>query len=420
MKLKIFIPKKVAIYLPLYIAEKRGMFEGYLRDYGIKEVEIVDPDIDQEGDIFAVKRMLAENNKQNNHPIAIAIAIADPTSFLVSTKINNKSEVRVIGALINKPPFWAIDHKENELEAIGDFNDAFDIVIHNDEKYATGSLIGKRIQGRNEDIKLQTADYGQEINKLQELYGEHKRVVAITTDIISIAKAEANDGLKVNFSFAGNKSEFEYITTGILTSKKCCDNYPDILVGIIRIFRRAINDLLMERGTVRLVLNEIINDVLNVHNITKEEHEIIYRLFTNGSFYDRDLIISEELWKNTARIQVEVYPGGFITPKEKQEKAEIIDSFSKYVDNRFAIKANENFGWIRAFFSKHKIKKLNKASLTIVLVAYFLLAVAFPCVNNVFLNYMFDIKEVVYIEITGIILPVFSFVIQKFGIDAKR
>jgi hypothetical protein len=412
MNLKIFIPQKVAIYLPLYIAKERGMFEGYLLKHGINRVDIVPPNQNEEGDINAIKNMHDVNQADNN---VIAIAIADPTSFLIPEKITTKTDIRVIGALINKPPFWAIDHKQDELNEIGDFRKEFDVVIHNGDEYATGSLIGKRVRGTHGNIKSEIAGYGEEIEKLKDLSKDtnNQRVVAITTDIISIAKAEVNDRLSVNFSFAGERSEFNYITTGILTSKSCCDKYPDILIEIIKIFKTTINELYREEGTVRMVLNEIAKEAFNC-TITEEEHKVIYRLFSRGNFYDKDLIVSEKLWKNSVALQTDVHFGFmFVTEDERQKREQLKkDSFIEYVDNSFALKAN-TFPGIRIFFAKHKVKKRTTKSFITILIIYVLFAVVFWFLSNK----VFKMNNSAEILIGSIIIPAILALFQKFGID---
>ncbi|MDR1582821.1 MAG: hypothetical protein LBS55_06115 [Prevotellaceae bacterium] len=369
-------------------------------------MEIVAPNQNEEGNIFAIKKMLDANSADNN---TIAIAIAEPTSFLVSKKISQKNDVRIIGTLINKPPFWAIDHEADELDAIEDFQKEFDVVIHSGDKYVTGSPMGKRSHGINGGIQFEIADNKEEIEKLSPKSNNAK--VALTTDVISIARAEVNGSLKVNFNFSGKKNGFNYITTGILTSKNCCDKYPDILIDIIKVFKKTINDLYMEEGTVKMIL-EIANEVFG-RNITEEEHKIIYKLFNGGRFYDKDFIISKTLWENAVALQMEVHYSMYVTKEEKQEKKRLKkDSFAKYVDNRFAYKAN-TFPWIRIFLAKHNIKKRTTKTFIAILFLYVLLVGAFIGLGYFVLN----LHYVIGISLSSIIIPVILCLIQKFGVD---
>lgn len=112
MELRIYRATEAFLYLPTYIAQDLQIFDTLLKnnEFGIKSVEF----ITSNGDVDAIKDMLEANKEEG----VIAIAIGDPIAFLSNTSSideNDWKNIKVIGAIINRLTYWAVDHKKKHL-----------------------------------------------------------------------------------------------------------------------------------------------------------------------------------------------------------------------------------------------------------------------------------------------------------------
>ena len=106
---------KTYMYLPLFLAKEKGIFKSVFEAKRIKddiEFRICD------GDDDAIDSILDFNRHARKCKLdEIAIAISDPTSILRQHKsFDNKTDIKVIGKLINKLPFWVICPYNEELD----------------------------------------------------------------------------------------------------------------------------------------------------------------------------------------------------------------------------------------------------------------------------------------------------------------
>ena len=115
MKIIFMLAAKTYMYLPLFLAKEKGIFKSVFEAKRIKddiEFRICD------GDDDAIDSMLDFNRNARKCKLdEIAIAISDPTSILRQHKsFDNKTDIKVIGKLINKLPFWVICPYNEELD----------------------------------------------------------------------------------------------------------------------------------------------------------------------------------------------------------------------------------------------------------------------------------------------------------------
>ena len=113
-KIIFMLAAKTYMYLPLFLAKEKGIFKSVFEAKRIKddiEFRICD------GDDDAIDSMLDFNRNARKCKLdEIAIAISDPTSILRQHKsFDNKTDIKVIGKLINKLPFWVICPYNEEL-----------------------------------------------------------------------------------------------------------------------------------------------------------------------------------------------------------------------------------------------------------------------------------------------------------------
>ena len=346
MKIEIFRAADAFIYLPLYIAEKLGIFKRF-------NVEVKFADVPKNangGDDGAIKSMLSSNSADT-----IYIAIADPTSFLLHKDIvvkgkDKKEEIQVIGGLINKPPFWAIDHcDEGEASDIRKLGARFKnkTLIVPRQRYVTINGIGKEVSrymyANHSEEQIENCDFGKEFDKLRELQKGGKKdneVLVLSGDVVSIAEnLVKNNRLVPQFFFADMGKEFA--VTGILANKKQTvdkDN-DEVFVNFLGAIQTAV--LIIQNCCSGELINILSNDeefsrILLKADGTKgevdekEKKEKLIELIRDANFYPTDLRISEEAWVNSLEIlrQVDV--------KTYEDNAVSIKSYHKYTNFEFA------------------------------------------------------------------------------------
>jgi DNA-binding XRE family transcriptional regulator len=263
-----------------------------------------------------------------------------------------------------------------------------------------------------------SVDFEGEIDRLNEEIEKAKqnnrdsKSIAITQDIINIAKEKVKNRLTVNYDFA---KRFDYITTGILTSKTQCKENRNVLINIIRIFQKTINDIYEEPGSVEMILDLIANKLFQC-TISKAEQNIIYDLLDKGSFYDRDLIVDKKLWQETInrRIMVERKE-----EKKKQKEDLINKSFKKYVNNHLAIKAKADGSRLKEIFIEHKIGKPKRNFLVVTLIIYILFAIIYCGVIICFTSQS-ERTPILISTIPPIIFSFILFLLQRYGMDNKQ
>jgi len=330
MILKIFRATDAFLYLPTYIAEQLGIFETVL---GTLVSGVVFEN--SKGDLEAIKDMLAENNKSNT----LSIAIADPVVFL-SPRLQNakdkisKDNIRVIGAIINRLPFWAVDHLENTiLESIPDFRENFDSIIHCGSDYATGHYLGTLVRNQaGISGGIQNAEFGNEISTLNERSCE--RAVAITADIVSVVQAERK-GLHINYKFS--VKEGEHITTGVLTTEKRCNDNGEILDKIMESIQKAISILYCSSKTAENICAQL--KETKDKNVDLCDIRRIIQLIQEEKFYPADLNITKESWDKAVKALSLTQQLG---DEDKNIKKTLSKSFYKFVDNSFVLNSERH------------------------------------------------------------------------------
>lgn len=330
MHLKIYKAADAFLYLPTYIAEEYGIFDTLLKDY----VNKVDFYTAENGDCEAIDLMLQENN--NSHD-SLAIAIADPTAFLSKRNDYEFSEVRVIGALIDKLPFWAVDHID-KLVPIDKFNKEFEEVIHYNDNYKTGYYLGNRIKNQTKIWKSNKVAFGEEIQLLCkeiEPSTTNKKCVAITADIVSLARAKSNSKIYINYRFS---DEGRYITTGIITSNKCIDQNSNILSKIIEGIQKSISMLYSSDKIAKEICTKVSKkEVFNSVELNEKEIEEIVQLVNKERFYPADLNVSKDCWNLALKALVKTEQW-----EDNEQKSLLENSFDIYIDNRFVLTSEKN------------------------------------------------------------------------------
>lgn len=332
MKLVIYRAADAFLYLPTYVAEELGIFKTLLRGLGVTEVEFKT----SKGDADAVIDM----HKANSETDTISIAIGDPTAFL-SLRVREengfkKDDIRVIGAIINKLSFWAVNHTNTVFNSIEDFEKEFTKVIHYNDELITGYYLGNKVKNLSKINNGRTVDFGTEIDVLEE--EEDFKKLAITADIVSVAKgiSRTTNALTINYRFS--KPNEDHLTTGITTTVKCCQEHTEILNKIIEGIQKSIL-IIYSSNQVAEKICETISKKPAFNKVTIDQATIskIIDLINEDKFYPADLNISEKGWKESLTALAKTHQWNSEIEKEVLET-----SFQKYVDNSFVHRAEKS------------------------------------------------------------------------------
>lgn len=362
MQLKIYRAADAFLYLPMYIAEDSGIFDTLLAGLGVTSV-VFEGAPKEGGDGEAIKMMLKENHASDK---TLAIAIADPATIASSWNPSEMfADARVIGAVINKLPFWAVNHVDREFDEIKDFKSEFEAVIHYNDTLKTGNYLGKKIM---REACLQSnvpVEFGQELTILQTYGGQNKKAVAVTADIVSLVKGLAKDQLKINYRFS---SDGDFLSTGIITSAAKCLKYPEILTRVIEGVQKSIaimyaSEKIATRVCQLIAANPTFLGKSGSVKLDPRDVSRIVKMITDETFYPADLNISRSHWETALRAM-------YLTEgcPEEEQKRRLEGSYERYVVNDFIVGSGQSlakqFGIdldtfgdeIEAIESKHRLQ----------------------------------------------------------------
>lgn len=301
-KVIIYRATEAFLYLPTYIAEHRQTFPSANEKF---EVKFCTLDRQESGDVSAIRTMIKNTDEDNTLPIALCdpLAIFSPGACAPL----QPEDLRLIGALITKPSFWCVNGTGKELSASEikeDFKD-FKKIIYYNEKFATGNFLGN---GLENDIGIPDGDpvnFGEEIERLLEEHQKGNAVIAVTADIVGLAKAyHAEENISINHRFSTNPKYSDFLTTGLITTAKVCackENVP-ILEEVVEGIQRAIFVLRSSKNIALSVSQEIAKDEKfyqeGQEKLKEEEVSWIIDQIHEENFYPTDLAISKSQWVN--------------------------------------------------------------------------------------------------------------------------
>lgn len=364
------------LYLPVYIAKELKIFDSLIKDNSVL-VKFVD--VEQEGDIIAIKSMLkkdieAIHNKRKN---IIPICISDPIAFL-SKGIGNDYDINqcvVIGALINKIPFWAVNHNNVYYDTFEQLCSNFTDVVHYDKDLLTGYYLGKKFKSVNSECDVHLAKkVGSEFKVLNDTYQgfkergeEGKNAVAITADIVTVVKGlmdeEKNKKEEFSVNYYFSKGKESLISTGILTTQNAANKRENhrILCKIIEGIQKSISILECSEEIASDICLRIANEKKIASIDINVARKIIERI-NDENFYPADLNINKDEWDNSiiALGKVEQW-------NEAKRRDYLSNSFAKHINNSFlkgSLKEISNqFGITKEVFRKEINDEINSAIL---------------------------------------------------------
>ena len=339
-KVVIYRATEAFLYLPTYIAEHRQTFQTVNKKLEVKSYTL---DRQESGDVSAIKTMIKNRHKDDTLPIALCdpLAIFDPD---VCAPLQPK-DLRLIGALITKPSFWCVNGAENELPAseIKKYFKDFEKLIYYNETLATGNFLGKRLQDEAGILNGNPVNFGEEIKLLLEEHKSGKKAIAVTADIVGLAKAyHAEENISINYRFSTNPDYSDFLTTGLITTAEVCASEENgtILEEVVEGIQRAIFVLRSSKDIALSVCQEIAKDEKfyqeGEKKLKKKEVSWIIDQLHEENFYPTDLAISKSQWVNAVEAR------GDTKSWQKEKRKKIKNMYRTVVEQKFLKKSKRH------------------------------------------------------------------------------
>lgn len=362
----IFKAADAFLYLPAYIAQELKIYASLLKDY---DVTIHYPEIVEEGDVNAIKRMLdCHESSLHARKNIIPICICDPIAFLSKKNIKDNYNIEqclVLGALINKIPFWAVDsNKAPYCNTFDELCKRFTDVIHYDKDLTTGYQLGKNfISKRTNCTPYEVNKIGEEFIKLKEVNEviknsgqSNRKAIVLTADIVRVATGlwEIEEKIATDFSLNykfSNEIE-KFISTGILTTKYAAekDENKEIISKIIEGIQKSISIIECSEEIATTICLKVA-DKKKLAKIDANIARKIIETMNDEGLYPADLSVNETAWNNS------IITLGKIEEWEEDVLNNTIDSsYKKHVNSSFLQNSqreiSKQFGISTETFSK--------------------------------------------------------------------
>lgn len=290
------------LYLPTYIAEHRKIFQTIDKEL---HVEFCTPGGQGSGDILAMETMVEDSHKHDILPIALC----DPLAIFSNSAPDTlqPKDLRLIGALITKPSFWGVNKIKGELSE-SEIGHHFKKIIYYNETLTTGNFIGKRLRAVTRIPDIDPVNFGREINLLLEEQEECVPTIAITADIVGLAKeAHTNKNITINHRFSKNPYYSDLLTTGLITTvtNTNCPEDAYTLRKVVEGIQRAIFLLRSSKEIACSVCQEIAAEREfyqdGQDSLTQDEVSWIIDQIHEENFYPMNLAVSKSQWVNAVK-----------------------------------------------------------------------------------------------------------------------
>ena len=334
-KVVIYRAADAFVYLPTYIAEHTKIFQTI--DKAL-EVKFSTPGGQQSSDLLAIQTMIKESRKGDKLPIALC----DPLAIFSSGACDplQPEDLRLIGALITKPSFWCVNCVKNELsesEIKKHFKD-FKKIIYYNETLATGNFIGRKLKNDIGIPEIVPVNFGEEIKRLLEERKKGNAVIAITADIVALAKEAYTAGnISINHRFSTNPDYSNFLTTGLITTAEICENEPDTLKKVVEGIQKAILDLHSSGEGASMACRKIAAAEQfyqeGQKKLKKKEVSWVIDQIRKEKFYPLNLSVSKSQWITAveARSKVEIW--------DEDRVKEIEGMYQMVVEQKFSEEA---------------------------------------------------------------------------------
>lgn len=332
------------LYLPIYIAEHINTFQAI--DKAL-EVKFCTPGGQESSDLLAIQTMIKNRGKDDQLPIALC----DPLAIFSSGACDplQPENLRLIGALITKPSFWCVNGAESELSEseIKEHFKNFKKIISYNETLATGNFIGKKLKDDIGIPEIVPVNFGEEIERLLEERKKGNAVIAITADIVGLAKEAYTEGnIFINHRFSKNSHYSNFLTTGLITTAEICENEPDTLKKVVEAIQRALLALRSSEEVPSTVCRKIAAAKRfyqkGQKKLKKKEISWVIDQIRKEEFYSPNLAVSESQWIKAveARRGIEVWDDDRVEEIEGMYQTVVEQKFSEEATERIVNEFN--------------------------------------------------------------------------------
>ena len=338
MKITFMLAAKTYMYLPLFLAKEKGIFRSVFEAKRIKEeieIEVC------EGDDDAVDQMLDFNRHARKNKLdEMAIAISDPTSILRQHKgFDNKTDIKVVGKLIDKLPFWVIC-PYNEALNDNSNNGYMDIKELKAQKlytpnssYITANSCSSQLSKAN-SYKVKQVEFSEEIERCIN----DSESIALTGDLNLMVKKKIENKICIYSHMANNNDES--IATAIITSRYVCKKYEDILALILESIQKAIFIIYSSPEIATEVCYKISSEIddytMSNEEEQKQKTKIIISIINSDHLYPMSTDISFSDWKKTVNYYL----------------SHDVNIFKQMGDTNLPTRANENEPYVASIYQK--------------------------------------------------------------------
>jgi hypothetical protein len=319
-------------YLPLYLAYERDLESRF-------EIEHCG------GDKTAIDRLMSDFSQDQS----VCFAVCDPMMVNLATTYRSDDYPVVIAQVVQKVPFWAINHKCDELQSMEEFDRFTEIYAY--QKPNTGYVFGEIIhkccaKGRHDKIAFKP---NKPPDAPIEEFLTHDRAVLIEADILKIRKYEEVTKHRRIFAFPEQKRFRHFCFTALVTRRK----YLDSLEGQSDA-RKLLEALILASYTIYHDHSTALECASRwFGGYSRQIVSNALRILTDQEVFSKSLVVSYWGWEKNIAIQRQVN-AEFKYPRFRRYVDNDIVRTAYYnhikgqVDGRFLLFRNFwDFPWVR-------------------------------------------------------------------------
>jgi len=288
-KTKIVYAVKMLHYLPLYLAHERNLSA----DFDLEHCG---------GDKIAIDRLMSDLSQDQS----VGFAVCDPMMVNLATSYRSDDHPVVIAQIVQKVPFWAINHKSEELQSMEEFDCFTEIYAY--EKPNTGYVLGEMIhkscqKGRHDKVEFKPT---KAPDAPIEPFLTAERSVLIEADILKIRKYEEATKHRRVFHFPDQKKFRHFCFTALVTRRK----YLDTLEGKAHA-RKLIAALIGASYTIYHDHNVALGcagDIFTPLGYSSQVVSDSLKILTEQEVFSKSFVVSYWGWNGNISIQSRVNP----------------------------------------------------------------------------------------------------------------
>jgi hypothetical protein len=307
VKVTIYRAADAFLYLPTYLAEYTGIFRTLDPNLDVTFETPRDPASSDLCALNALEKHLGDGS--------IPIAVCDP--LVIFEKGSEAQKFRVLGALITKPPFWAVNKIDEEFLEEKSIGLHFEQAIFYDHRLLTGHFIGRRLaKMTHPHLSEVPVSFGEELPRLIREQQSGKKAVAVTADIVTLAQEAGKNNVRINHRYSRNEFYQDFLTTGLVTTNAICEKHSEAITKVLLGIQRAIFILRSSKAIALDVCEDFADPARTPAlyqpgqtRLSRSEIEWIIDLIQEEEFYPLSLSIAESQWNGaiSARARADMW-----------------------------------------------------------------------------------------------------------------